>query len=265
MKIKEILKNKIPNNLLPYVPAAYDITGSICIIEIKPKIKKYEKLIADTILQQHKNVKTILKKSSIHKGKYRTQKLQFLAGINTKETIHKENNILIKLDIEKCYFSPRLSSERLRISKLAKKNESVLVMFSGVMPYGLIISKNTKAKEIYGIELNKIAHKYAVENVQLNKLFNIELYQGDIKKFLPKINKKFDRIIMPLPKGSQTYLNLALKKLKPKGTIHLYLFSESSKFDNIIKEYSKKFKHVKLFKCGKYSPYVYRICLDLKV
>jgi len=27
---------------------------------------------------------------------------------------------------------------------------------------------------------------------------------------------------MPLPKSSEKYLNLALKKLQPKGTIHLY-------------------------------------------
>ncbi|MCX6711438.1 MAG: methyltransferase domain-containing protein, partial [Candidatus Woesearchaeota archaeon] len=221
--------------------------------------------IANTILQQHKNVKTVFKKYGVHKGKHRTQNLKFLAGINTKETIYKENNVFIKLDVEKCYFSPRLSSERLRISKLVKPNESILVMFSGVMPYGLTISKNTKAKEIYGIELNKTAHKYAKENTQLNKLFNIELYQGDIKKVLPKINKKFDRIIMPLPKGSQIYLNLALKKLKPKGTIHLYLFSKDSDFNKIIKQYSKKFKKVNLIKCGQYSPHVYRICLDLKI
>lgn len=265
MKIKEILKDKIPSNLLQYIPVAYDIIGNICILEIKPQIKKYEKLIANTILQQHKNIKTVFKKFGIHKGKHRIQKLKFLAGINTKETIHKENNVSIKLDVEKCYFSPRLNSERLRISKLIKKNESVLVMFSGVMPYGLVISKNSKAKEIYGIELNKIAHKYAKENIQLNKLFNIKLYQGDIKKVLPKINKKFNRIIMPLPKGSKTYLNLASKKLKPKGTIYLYLFSEDSDFNKIIKDYSKKFKKVKLIKCGQYSPHVYRICLDLQI
>ena len=243
MKIKEILKDKIPSNLLQYIPVAYDIIGNICILEIKPQIKKYEKLIANTILQQHKNIKTVFKKFGIH----------------------KENNVSIKLDVEKCYFSPRLNSERLRISKLIKKNESVLVMFSGVMPYGLVISKNSKAKEIYGIELNKIAHKYAKENIQLNKLFNIKLYQGDIKKVLPKINKKFNRIIMPLPKGSKTYLNLASKKLKPKGTIYLYLFSEDSDFNKIIKDYSKKFKKVKLIKCGQYSPHVYRICLDLQI
>jgi tRNA (guanine37-N1)-methyltransferase len=244
--------------MVQITPKSYDITGNIAILNEKGTKKQA------LFLMQQKNIRTVLKKHGIHKGKYRTQKLKFLAGIKTKETIHKENNVFIKLDVEKCYFSPRLSSERLRISKLVKKNESVLVMFSGVMPYGLVISKNTKAKEIYGIELNKIAHKYAKENVQLNKLFNIKLYQGDIKKVLPKMNKKFDRIIMPLPKDSPTYLNLALKKLKSKGTIHLYLFEEDSNFNKIIKQYSKKFK-VKLFKCGQYSPHVYRICLDLKI
>ena len=67
----------------------------------------------------------------------------------------------------------------------------MLVMFSGCGIFPVNISKNTNAKEIYGIEINPTAHKYALENIKLNKLFNIKLFKGDVNKVLPKINKKF--------------------------------------------------------------------------
>lgn len=246
------------------LPHSYDIIGDILIFESKEKLTKIqEKKIAEELLKINKNVKIIAKRADIHKGKYRTRKIQIIAGENRKETLHKENRVKIKLDVEKCYFSPRSSQERLRIANLVEKNESVLVMFSGVGIYPLVISRNSKAKEIYGIEINPIAHKYALENARINKFTNIHLIKGDVKKELPKIKKKFDRIIMPLPKQAKNYLNLALKYLKNKGTMHLYLFSNENDFNNLKKEYSKKFK-VKLTKCGDYAPRIFRICLDLK-
>lgn len=264
MKLKEFLKNKTPENKLQYLPSSFDIIGDILILDINPKIKKYEKLIAKSLLKLNKHIKFIAKKSSIHKGRYRIQKLKILSGQNCLETIHKENNVNVKLNVEKCYFSPRLANERLRIASLIKKNESILVMFSGVGIFNFVISKNSKAKEVYGIELNKIAHKYALENLKLNKMNNLTFLQGDVKKIIPKLNKKFDRIIMPLPKDSPTYLEYALKVLKKHGFIHLYLFSQEKDIPKLKKQYSKNFKVLRIIKCGKYSPYTYRICLDLK-
>ena len=151
----------------------------------------------------------------------------------------------------------------MRIAKLVKKNEDILVMFSGLAPYNLVISKHSKAKSVYGIEINPIAHKYALENVRINRFSNIHLFKGDVSKEIKKLRKKFDRIIMPLPKESKSYINLALMYLKKNGTIHLYLFSDEKSFNILKREYSKKFS-VKLTKCGAYAPRIYRICLDLK-
>ena len=86
---------------------SYDIIGDIAIVKIK------DKKIANSISKKNKNVKTVLYKSDIHKGKYRTQKLEYLAGEKKKkETVYKENNVIIKLNVEKVYFSPRLANEK---------------------------------------------------------------------------------------------------------------------------------------------------------
>ena len=145
-------------------------------------------------------------------------------------------------------------------------------MFSGSGIYPITIAKNTKSREIYGIEINPIAHKYALENLKLNKIKNIKLIKGDVKKVLPKINKKFDRIIMPLPKGAEHFLSLALSKIKKKGITHFYSFAQEDNYDNIInlinnecKKSKKQCKILKITKCGQFSPRVYRLCIDFMV
>jgi tRNA G37 N-methylase Trm5 len=69
---------------------------------------------------------------------------------------------------------------------------------------------------------------------------------------------------MPLPKNAPDYLNLAIKALKTKGTIHLYTFSNERDFKEIRNKYKKQFKSLSLVKAGHYAPGTFRICLDLK-
>ena len=264
-QLKKALK-KLTKKERSLVPRAFDTVGTIAIFNEFPKeLKKKEKYIAQTLLALQKNVKTVAKKTKQYAGKLRTPKITLLAGEKTKETIHKENNVYLKLNVETCYFSTRTSNERKRIAKLVKKGESILVLFSGVAPFPCVIAKNAKAKEVYGIELNKKAHKYALENVRTNKLTNVTLLQGDVKRVLPKLKKKFDRILLPLPKTAEKCVGLAKKKLKPKGTIHLYTFTDETKFFALKKQYRTQFKTVKLVKSGVYAPGKYRVCLDLKV
>jgi tRNA (guanine37-N1)-methyltransferase len=267
--LKEALKHKLTKKQLKVLPSSFDVVGNIAIFSDFPKeISKKEKLIAETLLKLNKNIKTVTKKTKTHYGKYRLKKVKILAGKRKKTTTHKENGALIKLNIETCYFSPRLGSERLRVAKLVKPGEFVLVLFSGVAPYPLSIIKNSKPKQVYAIELNKNAHKFALENVKLNKTSKVKLFLGDVKNVLPKINQKFDRVIMPLPKDASSYLDVAIKKLNKKAIIHFYDFANENEIPKSslkkIKEHLKKFKLLKTVKCGKFSPHVYRVCLDLK-
>lgn len=235
----------------------FDIIGSIAVLSEKTKNRKG---LANHILKTHKSIRTVLIRKGIHEGRHRLLRYRFVAGDKTKETIHKENKVRLFLDIEKTYFSPRLSNERIRISKLIKKNEKVLVMFSGIAPYPIVFSKNSKAKEIYGIEINKNSHEFGEENVNLNKVKNVKLFKGNVSKVLPKINEKFGRIVMPLPKSSTRYIELAKKYLKRKGFLHLYIFSR----ENNPKKEINGLKQLRSVRCGAYSPGKDRYCLDFQ-
>ncbi|MBI2541952.1 class I SAM-dependent methyltransferase family protein [Candidatus Woesearchaeota archaeon] len=272
--LKFYLKDKLPKKELELVPSSFDVVGDIMIFSDFPKeLSKKERLIGQTILENYGHIKTVLKKTKKYSGKFRTPKLKVIAGEKKKETVCKENNVLVKLDVEKVYFSPRMSNERKRIEDLIIPNESVLVMFSGSGAYPLVIAKNSECREVYGIEMNPVAHRYALENIKKNKLENkVKLFLGDARKVMPKLNKKFDRILMPLPKGGEAFLGLALKHIKKGGNIHFYIFlhenelnAAEEKIKRACGKAKKKCRILNIVKCGQYAPGFYRICADFKV
>src|SRR3989338_6742496 len=271
--VDDFLKEKLSIEELKVLPRSQEVVGNILILEIPEELRNKEKIIAEAYLQANKRLETVVKKEQMHEGVYRTRKVKILAGKMSKETVHLENRIRLKLHLEKTYFSARSAGERLRIARMVKNRENILVMFSGTGPYPLVLAKNSRAEQIYGIEINPVAHALAVENIELNDLGKkITLYDGDVREILPKIKKKLERIIMPLPKTVEQFLGLALAKFKPKGIIHLYSFLMENEFEEYgskIKELCRKEKHkvkiIKMVKCGQFSPSKFRVCLDLKV
>ncbi len=257
MKLKELLKNVLGEEELEIAPSSFDVVGDIAIIKIPPQLEKKEKKIGEQLLK-FKNVKTILKKEGKVGEEFRIRKYKFLGGEKRKETLHKEYGCRYKLNIEKVYFSPRLGSERERIVKQVKKGEKILVLFAGIGPYAIQIAKNREV-DIYAIEINPKAVKYFKENTKLNKVENkIKVFEGDVREVVPSLKEKFDRIIMPLPKDGENFLDLAKLVSKKNTIIHIYIFANSR--GEAIKKIDKKV--INCVECGTYSRDISRYCVD---
>jgi tRNA (guanine37-N1)-methyltransferase len=270
--IEDLLAKKLTKKQLKIIPKSQEIIGDILILEIPEKLLKKEIAIAQAYLDLLPQIQTVVKKTRIHSGPYRTRSVKILAGKRTKETIHQESGVKVKLHLEKTYFSGRSGNERLRIAKQVKKGEDVLVMFSGAGPYPLVLSKNSKANKIFGIEMNPLAHKYAVDNLKLNKTKNVIVHRGDARLVLPELQGKFDRVIMPLPKTSEEFLDVVLPKVRKGGMVHLYSFlhekeiiSEAKKIKISCKQEGKDVRILRKVKCGNFSPGIFRVCFDIKV
>ena len=253
---------------------SFDVLGNIAILKFPEKTKKSEKIkSAHKILELHKSVETILEKSEKVHGRLRTIKTNYLTGKRTKIAVYKENGCVFKFDVEKAYFSPRLSNERKEIASQVKKNENVLVMFAGVAPYPIVIAKLAKPKSVYSLEINRIASEYAKENVNLNRVWNVEVAQGDVKKIIPKfVNEKlyFDRIVMPRPQLKVTFLEQAFKVIKKGGIINYYGFSKAQEeilksIESEARRAKKKIHILHIKKAGDIAPFKYRFRVDFKV
>jgi len=254
------------------VKESYDVIGEIAILKFgKGKVGEKKK-IARKLLKERKNIKTVLEKAEKVKGRLRTIKTRFLAGEKTTETKHRENNCMFKLDVEKCYFSPRLSNERKEVAGKIKKKDSVLVMFAGVAPFSIVIAKLSGCKKVVSVELGRECSKYAKENVKLNKV-EVEVVGGDVKRVIPKFVRKkikFDKIVMPRPQLKPSFLDLAFKVAKRNSEIYYYDFGRDvgnilEKIYRESKKTKKKISVLKVKKAGEIAPYKFRWRVDIRV
>ncbi len=252
-----------------------DIIGSIAIMKFNKEPKKEKLNLVRKLLKNQKNIKTTLEKVERVKGRLRTIKTKFLAGKRTLEAVHKENNCKFRLNVETCYFSPRLAEERKEIANKIKKEDKVLVMFSGVNPYGIVIAKKSRAK-VTSIELGRECCKYAKENSKINKVENkVTVLQGDVKKVisrLKKLKEKFSVIVMPRPNLKETFLKEAFSVARKGTIIYYYGFCKETDVEKMIKEIKeeskksrKKIKILKVKKAGDIAPYKYRYRVDFEV
>ena len=254
------------------IKAGYDFLGNVAILKFPEKTsKKDKKEFAGKLLKERKHITTILEKSEKVHGRLRTITTRYLAGKNTKEALYRESGCLFKLNVDSCYFSPRLSNERLEIASKIKPRDSVLVLFSGVAPFPIVISRHSKAKKIVAVELGKECSKYAKENVKLNKLKNLEIIQGDAKK-LGKLIKleKYEKIVMPRPQLKDTFLEYIWGFCKKGTEIYYYDFGKDAEeiLNKVLGEAKKAKKKIRVFnfkKAGEIAPYKYRWRADLRV
>ena len=196
---------------------------------------------------------------------------KYLAGEKTKEVLYRENNCVFRFNVDTTYFSPRLSNERKEIAKKIKKNETVLVMFAGVAPFSIVIAKNSNAKKIVSVEINREANKYAKLNVERNKLKEkVEVIQRDVKKL--NLKEKFDVIVMPRPQLKDSFLRNAFR-LSKKGTrIYYYDFCKEEEIKSVVekikdeaRQFKKNIKILKIKKAGEIAPYKIRVRIDFKI
>ena len=191
----------------------------------------------------HKGIKTVSIPNYPVKGDHRIRGLILLAGENRTVTRYKEQAAFFEVDIEKCYFSPRLKNERLRIASQVSQNETVVNMFAGVGCFSVIIAKRVPGTQVYSIDINPTAYQCMVENIRFNRLFGrVHPMMGDSKELVEtKLQGVADRVLMPLPEKALEYLPTAFSALKKTGGwIHYYDFQHAAPKRTQPKKPSKK-------------------------
>lgn len=207
---------------VPGFDSGIDVIGDIAVVKLRPGAEGREGALAQAILAEMKNVKCVYGQEGGIEGDYRLRRLRHLGGEARTTTTHRENGIRLRLDVETCYFSPRLSTERLRIASAVAEGERVLNMFAGVGPYSVLIAKKTS---VWSCELNGAAFRFHVENNKLNKVERrVRMIEGDAMRLPSELSGEdpFDRILMPHPSQSNLFLPAAVSLLAPGGVVHYY-------------------------------------------
>ena len=221
--LKRVLQNILSEEENEQLISAFDQIGDIIIVRIPDSLVAKKQVIGKTLLEQVSTANSVFYQSSPVEGDFRTRQLEVIAGEDKTQTEYKENGCRFIVDVEKAFFSPRLSTERERIAGLVNDGEVIINMFGGVGMFSLLAAKNT-ACTVYNIDLNPVASQLCKENVQINKLKgDVISLNGDATEVInEQLIGKADRVLMLLPERSDEFLDSALNALKDKGIIHYY-------------------------------------------
>ena len=265
----ELLEDELTEEEINNLKTSFDTIGDIVILEIPDELQDKKQLIGDAAYKFTKRKAVYMKKSAI-KGTIRVRDLEFLSGTDDSVTIHKEHGTRLKLDVRKVYFSPRLATERKRVTESVNDCENILDMFCGIGPFPIVIARS-KDVDITAVDINETAIKYLNENIRLNKLKGkIESHCGDVREVSEGFKTKFDRIIMNLPGLAYTFLDVAIDLIEDGGIINYYEFSDS--YESGIKRLSdaaadagKKVEILNTRKVKSVSPDEWHVAIDAKI
>ena len=262
----DFLDDKISEKEFEEIRKSFDVIGDIVILEIPQELEKYKKIIGEAVLNFTKRKSVYYKKSKVQ-GITRTRELEYLAGIDNLETIHKEFGIRFKLNPSTVYFSPRLATERSRIVNEVKENEIIIDFFAGIGSFPISIA-HVKNALIYSVDINPEAFKYVNENIKLNKLVGEVIpIEGDINEVIKELPLA-DRILMNLPGTAKNFLDIAIEHLKPGGILNYYEFSPD--YETVIKRVEdtaspRKVEVIDIRKVKSQSPGVWHMGLSIKI
>jgi tRNA (guanine37-N1)-methyltransferase len=223
--LKNMLSNILSSDEVSQVYSAFDQIGDIVIIKIPDNLMPKKKLIADMILAHVKSAKAVFAQVSPVKGDYRVRHLEFVAGENRTITEYKEHGCRFRVDVAKTYFSPRLSTERLRIANMVSEGETIVNMFAGVGTYSILMARMNKTCKVYSIDSNAVAAELCEVNAKLNKVQDrVVSIHGDAGKVIKdELAGQADRVLMPLPERAKEFVDSAVLALKKKGVVHYFI------------------------------------------
>ena len=232
-RLKEKLSTELSAEELRQIYNSFDIVGDIAILKLAKGTAGAE-AAAKQIMATHRGVKTVLAQTSAVRGDFRVRTLKLVTGVDRAVTRYREAGCVFAVDVERCYFSPRLSFERMRIARLVHSGETVVNMFAGVGCFSVIIAKSAPQTTVYSIDISPAAVKYMEENVRVNDVYGKVIpILGDAKEAIKaQLVGRADRVLMPLPEKAIEYLPYAISALKPAGGwLHIYDFQHAARHE----------------------------------
>ncbi|MDS0256301.1 50S ribosomal protein L11 methyltransferase [Thermoplasmatales archaeon AK] len=211
------------------IRGSYDAIGRIAIIKIRNDKKALD---LARYLYESGNFDCVFRDHGVT-GDLRLRDLEILQGKEQYVTDHRENGIIMRVNVSRVYFSPRLATERLLLAKSCREGELVLDMFAGIGPFAVTIAKTSGARVI-AIDKNPEAVAWMRYNIQRNRVGRLVSTRLMDSLKVSDLGLRFHRIVMNLPHDVLGYIDTALSVLKEGGLINLYMIGDTSKVAEVM-------------------------------
>ncbi|MGB9952928.1 class I SAM-dependent methyltransferase [Haloarcula marismortui] len=207
----------MPADALGFDPS-YERIGDIAIVDEDDDERA--RAIADAIMKSDLPVRAVLNRASKIKGEQRVRDWDVLAGEGTEVT-HREYGCTFDLDLAEVYFSPRLATERHRVTKQVSAGERAFDMFAGVGPFVIPFAK--REATCVGTDINETAIKYLRANTEQNGVSDrVTGICGDVREVAGEYEGWADRVVMNLPHSADEFLETAVCLAADECVLHYY-------------------------------------------
>lgn len=182
-KTDDILRAVLPEHLLDEIPGGFAQAGHVAHINLRDEFKPYGSLIGQVILDKNSKVETVVDKVDTIDTKFRTFKMQVLAGKDDLIVEQSESGCKFKFDFSKVYWNSRLNTEHERLINKFHPGDVVGDVFAGVGPFAVPAGK--KNVFVLANDLNPESYKYLEENIKHNKTNDfVQGYNLDGRDFI---------------------------------------------------------------------------------
>lgn len=194
----EIFYSVLPHTEKDEVPSGFSMVGHVAHLNLRSEWTNYDKLIGQVILDKNPRVKTVVNKVDSIDTKFRTFKMDLLAGEDNTIVEQHESGCRFQFDFAKVYWNSRLHTEHDRLVSLfrgeassrerklqerakrenhEKSTETAPVLdsvtavcdvFAGVGPFA--VPSGRTSLFCMANDLNPYSYESLVHNVKLNKV-----------------------------------------------------------------------------------------------
>lgn len=177
-KTDDILRSVLPEDLISEIPTGFAQAGHVAHLNLRDEFKPYGSLIGQVILDKNSKVETVVDKVDTIDTKFRTFKMNVLAGKDDLQVEQSESGCRFRFDFSKVYWNSRLNTEHERLINQFNPRDVVGDVFAGVGPFAVPAGK--KDVLVLANDLNPESFKYLKENIILNhtdsfvKAFNLD-------------------------------------------------------------------------------------------
>ncbi len=221
----EIVHREVPEREGQTMPAdlvqgdiSYERLGDIAIVDEDDSERA--QTVARALMESDLPVKTVLNRGSKVHGQQRLRDWEVLAGDGT-ETVHREFGCEFALDLAAVYFSPRLATERHRVTDQVDADERALDMFAGVGPF--VVPFAVRGATAVGVDVNPTAIEYLRENARRNDVEDrVRAIEGDVRAVTDDYEGWADRLVMNLPHSADDFLDTAVTLAGNECHLHYY-------------------------------------------
>jgi tRNA (guanine37-N1)-methyltransferase len=206
-------------------PSSFETVGHVAHLNLPESFMPHRYLIGEVLLEclSSSLIRTVICKTDSVAGPYRTYDFEIVAGDPSTVVRHVEHGVNLTFDVQKVYWSSRLSQERKRLVAAFRPGQVIADAFCGVGALCLQASK--LGCVVLANDWNPDAIESLQQNARRNRAKLSEVRCGDAYDFLMDLGLRSkgaglpDHVVMNYPLEAPRFLG-ALRWWPPSAANH---------------------------------------------